>query len=98
MIPIHNLALVLMLQADGSAAAPAPASGSAIVEMVQNSGPIALAVLSLLAISSFFSWAVIFAKLSRFGRARTQSQRFLRAFRKATRLQDIAAVSEQVRW
>ena len=63
--------------------------------MLQNSGPIALTVLGILAISSLFSWAVIFAKLSSFGRARTQSQRFLRAFRKATRLQDIAAVSEQ---
>jgi biopolymer transport protein TolQ len=48
-----------------------------------------------LALSSLFSWAVIFAKLSSFGRARAQSGRFLRAFRKATRLQDIAAVSEQ---
>ena len=84
-----------MLQADQSTAAPTPASGSAIVEMVQNSGPIALTVLALLLFASFFSWAVILAKLSSFGRARTQSQRFLRAFRKATRLQDVAAVSEQ---
>jgi biopolymer transport protein TolQ len=95
MIPIHNFATILMLQPDASAAVPAPASGSAIVEMLQNSGPIALSVLALLAVSSLFSWAIIFAKLSNFGRARTQSQRFLRAFRKATRLQDIAAVSEQ---
>ena len=65
------------------------------MEMIQNSGPIALTVLGLLALSSLFSWAVIFAKLSSFGRARAQSGRFLRAFRKATRLQDIAAVSEQ---
>src|SRR5271155_410887 len=92
---LHSFATLLMLQADQSAAAPVPASGSAIVEMVQNSGPIALTVLALLLVASFFSWAVILAKLSSFGRARTQSQRFLRAFRKATRLQDIAAVSEQ---
>ena len=84
-----------MLQADQSAAAPTPASGSAIVEMLQNSGSTALTVLALLLFASLFSWAVILAKLSSFGRARTQSQRFLRAFRKATRLQDIAAVSEQ---
>ncbi len=92
---IHCATVLLLLQADPSAAVPAPASGSAIVEMLQNSGAIALTVLGILAISSLFSWAVIFAKLSSFGRARTQSQRFLRAFRKATRLQDIAAVSEQ---
>jgi biopolymer transport protein TolQ len=92
---IHGFPILLLLQNDPSAAAPPPASGSAIVEMVQNSGAIALTVLGLLLISSLFSWAVIFAKLSSFGRARTQSQRFLRAFRKATHLQDIAAVSEQ---
>ncbi len=95
MTPIHFFPILLLLQNDPSAAAPAPASGSAIIEMVQNSGAIALTVLGLLLISSLFSWAVIFAKLSSFGRARTQSQRFLRAFRKATHLQDIAAVSEQ---
>jgi len=92
---IHSFATLLMLQADQAAAAPAPASGSAIVEMLQNSGPIALTVLALLLFASLFSWAVILAKLSSFGRARAQSQRFLRAFRKASRLQDIAAVSEQ---
>ncbi len=93
MIPIHSFPAILLLQTDP--APPVPAGGSAIVEMVQNSGPIALAVLGLLLLSSLFSWAVILAKLSSFSRARTQSQRFLRAFRKATRLQDIAAVSEQ---
>jgi len=93
MIDIHNFATIFMLQPDASAAAPA--SGSAVVEMLQNSGPVALAVLALLALSSLFSWAIIFAKLSTFGRARAQSQRFLRAFRKANRMQDIAAVSEQ---
>jgi biopolymer transport protein TolQ len=90
-----NLSALVFMQADPSAAAPTPASGSAIVEMLQNSGPVALTVLGLLALSSLFSWAIIFAKLSSFGRARTQSQRFLRAFRKAGRLQEIAAVSEQ---
>jgi len=86
---------LFLLQTDPSAAAPAPAGGSAIVEMLQNSGPVALAVLGLLLLSSLFSWTVIFSKLSSFGRARAQSGRFLRAFRKAGRLQDIAAVSEQ---
>jgi biopolymer transport protein TolQ len=93
LLPI--LPALFLLQTDPSAAAPASAGGSAIVEMLQNSGPVALAVLGLLLLSSLFSWTVIFSKLSSFGRARTQSQRFLRAFRKAARLQDIAAVSEQ---
>ena len=90
-VPIFPAILIFQ----GDAVAPPPAGGSAIVEMLQNSGPIALSVLGLLLLSSLFSWAVILAKLSSFGRARAQSQRFLRAFRKADRLQDIAAVSEQ---
>jgi biopolymer transport protein TolQ len=35
------------------------------------------------------------SKWSRFGKAQTQSQRFLRAFRKSTRLSEIAAVADQ---
>lgn len=63
--------------------------------MVGNMGPIALAVLVVLAIGSVFSWAIILGKWAAFKRARMQSRRFLRAFRKATRLQEIAAVTEQ---
>jgi biopolymer transport protein TolQ len=85
-----------VFQTDPDAAAPAAApGGSAIVEMVQNSGPIALAVLGLLLAASLFSWAIILGKWSSFRRARRQSLRFLRAFRKAGRLQEISAVSEQ---
>lgn len=58
-------------------------------------GPIALTVLGVLAFGSVFSWAIILGKWASFKRARVQSRRFVRAFRKATRLQDIAAVSEQ---
>ena len=63
--------------------------------MVRNSGPIAISVLVLLLFASLYSWAIILGKASLFHRARMQSQRFLRAFRKSTRLQEIAAVSEQ---
>src|ERR1700761_4646034 len=86
----------LLFQAEPDAGAPpAPPSGSAIVEMLQNSGPVALAVLGLLLIASLYSWAIILGKWGTFKRARAQSNRFLRAFRKANRLQEIAAVSEQ---
>jgi biopolymer transport protein TolQ len=44
---------------------------------------------------SLISWAIILTKWSLLSRARSQSGRFVRAFRKATRLQDIAAVSDQ---
>lgn len=89
-------AFVLFLQTEAtSAPAPAP-SGNAILEMLQNSGTLALGVLGLLAFASLFSWTIILGKWASFRRARNQSRRFLRAFRKANnRMQEIAAVSEQ---
>ena len=97
MSPVH-IAAFLLLQADDAAApvAHSPTSGfSAMFDMVRNSGPVAIAVLVLLLIASLYSWAVILGKSATFRRARTQSRRFMRAFRKADRLQEIAAVSEQ---
>jgi biopolymer transport protein TolQ len=97
MSPVH-IAAFLLLQADDAAApvAHSPTSGvSAVFDMVRNSGPVAIAVLVLLLIASLYSWAVILGKSATFRKARTQSRRFMRAFRKADRLQEIAAVSEQ---
>jgi len=89
------IAFILFQAEPDASAPPAPPNGSAIVEMLQNSGPVAMAVLGLLLIASLYSWAIILGKWGSFKRARTQSNRFLRAFRKANRLQEIAAVSEQ---
>ena len=96
-IPLSHLAFLLFQTED---AAPPPASlghssGAAIVDMVRNSGPIALGVLLILLIASIYSWSIMLSKLSAFKRARVQSARFVRAFRKAERLQDIAAVADQ---
>jgi biopolymer transport protein TolQ len=92
-------AALLVFQSDTGggdpSAAPVAAPGSAIGEMLHNSGPVALTVLGILLLSSLYSWAIILGKLGSFKRARTQSTRFLRAFRKAQRLQEIATVSEQ---
>jgi biopolymer transport protein TolQ len=88
---------------DPSAVGTAPAnaagaaSNSAILEMLHNSGPVALIVLGLLLITSLYSWAIILQKMNGFRKARTQSVRFLRAFRKTPRLEEVAAVSEQFR-
>src|ERR1700742_1919332 len=98
MIPAAQIAAFLVLQADDAAApvAHSPTSGiSAVFDMVRNSGPVAIGVLVLLLIASLYSWAVILGKSATFRRARSQSRRFMRAFRKADRLQEIAAVSEQ---
>lgn len=90
-----SLLSALLLFQDTNTVAPPTNNGSAIVEMVQQSGPIALTVLVVLLLGSLFSWAIILGKWSAFRRARSQSHRFLRAFRKASRLQEIATVSEQ---
>jgi len=58
-----------------------------------NSGPVAMAVLALLLIASIYSWTVILGKMSTFSKATSESRRFIRAFRKATRLQEIAVLA-----
>lgn len=63
------------------------------MEMLQTSGPVALGVLALLLFASLYSWTVILGKMGTFGRVTRQSKRFLRTFRKATRLQEIAALT-----
>ena len=71
--------------------------GGEIVDLVGETGPVAKAVLVLLLIFSLISWAIILSKWGVLRRARVQSGRFLRAFRKAQRLQDVAAVADQFR-
>ena len=95
-MPILIAAFALFLQSDSGAAAPAP-SGitgfTALADLLGNIGPIAGGVLVLLLISSLYSWTIIFGKMSAFRKATNQSRRFVRAFRKATRLQEIAALT-----
>jgi biopolymer transport protein TolQ len=104
--PIPHLAFLLLQLQDASQQAAAPASSplslggsfgtnSALLEMLRNSGPVALSVLGLLLLASLHSWSILLGKWSRLRRVRAQSLRFLRAFRKATRLQEIATVSDQ---
>ena len=91
-----SLLTALLFFQDSNPVAPPPVNnGSAIIEMLQNSGPVAMTVLGVLLVASLFSWAIILGKWVSFRRARAQSRRFLRAFRKANRLQEIATVSEQ---
>ena len=71
--------------------------GGEIVDLVNETGLVAKAVLLILLLFSIISWAIILSKWSVLRRARVRSGRFLRAFRKAQRLQDISAVAEQFR-
>jgi biopolymer transport protein TolQ len=70
-------------------------AGGEIVDLVLQTGPVAKTVLFILIAFSVLSWAVILSKWRVISRARNQSGRFVRAFRKAQRLQDVASVADQ---
>src|SRR6185437_12746077 len=76
---------------------PALFVGGDIVDLVRETGAVAQAVLLTLLAFSLISWAIILSRWSLLKRARVQSGRFLRAFRRAQRLQDMNAVAEQFR-
>src|SRR5208283_5227262 len=71
--------------------------GGEILDMLSSSGAVAKFVLLTLLVFSLISWAIILTKWNLLHRARLQSGRFLRAFRKAQRLQDLATVADQFR-
>jgi biopolymer transport protein TolQ len=74
---------------------PLSLGSSALVEMVMNSGPVAQAVLLLLFVASLYSWTVILGKVSLFRKTTRESQRFLRGFRTATRLQEMMTLAAE---
>src|SRR5438128_12599040 len=71
--------------------------GGEVLDLVAESGPVAKVVLLVLLGFSLISWALIPSKCALLKRSRIQSGRFVRAFRKAQRIQDVAAVAEQFR-
>src|SRR2546428_13562234 len=68
------------------------AVGGEIIDLVGETGPVAKIVLLILLIFSLISWAIILSKWSVLRRARGQSGRVLRAFRKGGRRQGVGAV------
>ena len=95
-MPIFTAAfLFFTLQAESETV---PAGGSishgvsALMQLMSNIGAIALGVLVILLIASLYSWTVILGKMATFKRATSESRRFIRTFRKASRLQEIATL------
>src|SRR5260370_17616410 len=95
-MPIFTAALLLFIQADSGAT---PTGGglshgvNALMGLLSNIGPVAMGVLIILLCASLYSWTVILGKWSTFGRATRESNRFIRTFRKASRLQEIAPIT-----
>jgi biopolymer transport protein TolQ len=71
--------------------------GGEIVDLVRQTGAVAQTVLVMLIAFSVVSWAVILSKWLVLSRARIQSGRFVRSFRKAQRMQDVVTVANQFR-
>lgn len=71
--------------------------GGEIVDLVLQTGAVAKTALLILLAFSVLSWAVILSKWFLLKRARHQSGRFVRAFRTAQRMQDVASVANQYR-
>ena len=67
------------------------------MQMMSHLGPIAVGVLLLLLLASLYSWTIIFGKMGTFGRATRESRSFINAFRRATRLQEVAAFADNYR-
>ena len=88
--------MLLFLQADNEPTATTGGlahGANALLEMLSYIGPVALGVLIILLLASLYSWTVIFGKWSTFSKATSESKRFIRTFRKASRLQEIAALT-----
>lgn len=64
------------------------------MEMLGNIRGVALGVLILLLVASFFSWTIILGKMSVFGKATRESRSFINAFRRASRLNEVAAFAD----
>jgi biopolymer transport protein TolQ len=64
-------------------------------EMVKTTQPVPIVVLGVLVILSLLSWTIIFSKYNTFRNARSANRQFLRAFRKANALEQVALASEQ---
>lgn len=98
-MPILTAAFFFLLQSDsgaGPAAAPGGVTGfSALANLFSNIGAIAVGVLVLLLVASLYSWTVILSKASTFKKATNESRKFVRAFRKATQLKEIAAQAKE---
>ncbi len=68
-----------------------------IWELIRPDRPLTFAVFLLLLIASLISWTVVFSKWGRFRRLRAANVSFLRAFRKATAMEQLALATEQFR-
>jgi biopolymer transport protein TolQ len=66
-------------------------------DLISRAKPVPMAVFAILLIFSVLSWAIVFSKWNIFRKARIANHQFLRAFRKANGLEQVALAVEQFR-
>jgi biopolymer transport protein TolQ len=91
---ILTASLLIIFQPDGGVPASLTQAPGAIRELLSNIRPVAMGVLVVLLMASLYSWTIILGKIGSFGRATRATRRFIRAFRKATLLQEISGLAE----
>src|ERR1700689_2149564 len=64
-------------------------------ELAKTADPVSIVVYGVLGLASVLSWTLILSKWLMLRGAQNSNRKFLRAFRKATRLDAVAAASEQ---
>jgi biopolymer transport protein TolQ len=70
---------------------------SGVLDLILNAGPVAKAILALLALLSIVCWALIVEKWWQFRRVRTHSVAFLRVFREGRRPSAVLAAAKKLR-
>ncbi len=65
-----------------------------VIDLLVQTGPVAKIVLLILLFFSIFSWAIIYVKWRSFRELHSQSEPFVRAFRKARKLSEMNVVLE----
>lgn len=72
-------------------------SGLDPIQLIADSGPVALVVLIILAVFSLVSWAIILSKWIVFRRAEAHSRAFLEVFRRSKKFSEVRTVCNQLR-
>jgi biopolymer transport protein TolQ len=86
----------LLLQAQAQPPSTGAFTGG-IAGYLSGVGPVGMAVLVLLGIFSFISWAIIIYKGIALHRAQTQSETFLQVFRKSNKFSEVNSVCVQLK-
>jgi biopolymer transport protein TolQ len=74
-----------------------PETGPSLFDFFKQSGPMAKAILGLLALMSLSSWAVMIGKLVQLRRADQQSEKFLEAFHRSQRFSEVNSQAGKLR-